>query len=168
MNEHSGIVELGSTGLNEVVGLLRYYAVFQLGNKEPAMSIFNTILSKLGFGDKEEAPTPAPVVQDTPVEDVIVEQETITPISEVDVLAQLEALAEEHGGKSNWRVSIADLLRVLGLDYSLAARKELAAELGCPEEKIGGDYSAMNIWLHKEVLRKLAENGGNIPADLLD
>lgn len=99
---------------------------------------------------------------------MVVEQEVVTPISEVDVLSQLEALAEEHGGKSNWRVSIADLLRLLGLDYSLAARKELAVELGCPEEKIGGDYSAMNIWLHKEVLRKLAANGGNIPAELLD
>jgi hypothetical protein len=137
-------------------------------NKESTMSIFDTIKAKLGFGPKEEAPAPEPVIQDTPVEEVVIEQEIVTPISEVDVLSQLEALAEEHGGKSNWRVSIADLLRLLGLDYSLAARKELAAELGCPEEKIGGDYSAMNIWLHKEVLRKLAENGGNIPAELLD
>lgn len=134
------------------------------------MSIFDTIKAKLGFGPKEEAPAPAPVVEPTPVQDVapVIEEPVVVPISEVDVLSQLEALADAHGGKSNWRVSIADLLHLLGLDHSLAARKELAAELGCPDEKMGGDHSAMNIWLHKEVLRKLAANGGNIPAELLD
>ncbi|MEN9374102.1 MAG: hypothetical protein RIR79_1654 [Pseudomonadota bacterium] len=133
------------------------------------MSIFDTIKAKLGFGTKEEAP--APVVEPTPVQEVVetvIEEPVVVAISEVDVLSQLEALASEHEGKSNWKVSIADLLRLLGLDYSLAARKALAHELGCPDEKIGGDYSAMNIWLHKEVLRKLAANGGNIPAELLD
>jgi hypothetical protein len=85
----------------------------------------------------------------------------------VDVVSKLESLAASHTEKLNWKVSIADLLRLLGLDNSLAARKELAAELGCPADKIGGDYSQMNIWLHKTVLQKLADNGGNIPADLL-
>lgn len=134
------------------------------------MSIFDTIKAKLGFGDKEEpVPTPEPVVEITPVDDTtpVIDEPIVVPISEVDVLSQLEELAAEHGG-GNWKVSIADLLRLLGLDHSLAARKELAAELGCPDEKMGGDHSAMNIWLHKEVLRKLAENGGNIPAELLD
>jgi Domain of unknown function (DUF3597) len=64
-------------------------------------------------------------------------------------------------------VSIVDLLKLLGLDSSLAARKELAIELGCPAAKMG-DSAQMNMWLHKTVLQKLAENGGNIPKDLLD
>jgi hypothetical protein len=57
-------------------------------------------------------------------------------------------------------------MKLLGLDSSLQARKELATELGCPVDKMG-DSAAMNTWLHKTVLRKLAENGGNIPKELL-
>ncbi|MNU02809.1 hypothetical protein D3C72_2466270 [compost metagenome] len=81
-------------------------------------------------------------------------------------MARLEALAAAHAEKLNWKVSIVDLLKQLGLDSSLASRKELAAELGCPAEKMG-DSAQMNMWLHKTVLQKLAENGGNIPAELL-
>ena len=60
-----------------------------------------------------------------------------------------------------------DLLKLLGLDSGFAARKELAVELGCPSEKMG-DSAQMNMWLHKTVLQKLADNGGNIPKELLD
>jgi hypothetical protein len=87
-------------------------------------------------------------------------------ISEVDVVKKLEQMAEGSG--LDWKVSIVDLLKVLKIDSSLDARKELAQELGCPPEFIGGDYSKMNVWLHKTVLKKIAENGGNIPANLLD
>jgi hypothetical protein len=73
-----------------------------------------------------------------------------------------------EGSGLDWKVSIVDLLKVLKIDSSLDARKELAQELGCPAEFIGGDYSKMNVWLHKTVLKKIAENGGNIPANLLD
>jgi Domain of unknown function (DUF3597) len=59
-----------------------------------------------------------------------------------------------------------DLMKLLGLDSSLVARKELATELGCPAQKIG-DSARMNVWLHKTVLQKLADNGGNIPKELL-
>jgi hypothetical protein len=59
-------------------------------------------------------------------------------------------------------------MKLLGIDSSLANRKALAQELNCPAELIGGDYSKMNIWLHKAVMKKLAENGGKVPADLLD
>lgn len=90
----------------------------------------------------------------------------VKPISEVDVVKQLEQMAQGSG--LDWKVSIVDLLKVLKIDSSLSARKELAEELGCPAEFIGGDYSKMNIWLHKTVLKKIAENGGNIPANLLD
>jgi len=72
-----------------------------------------------------------------------------------------------HAEKLNWKASIVDLLKLLGLDSSLTARKELAAELGCPAQQMG-DSAQMNIWLHKTVLQKLAQNGGNIPQDLMN
>ena len=87
-------------------------------------------------------------------------------ISAVDVVAKLESLAASNPQKLNWKVSIVDLLKLLSLDSSLEARKELATELGCPKEKMG-DSAQMNIWLHKTVLQKLADNGGNIPKELL-
>lgn len=88
-------------------------------------------------------------------------------ISEVDVVSQLEALAKASPAKLNWKVSIVDLLKLLDLESSFEARKELATELGCPADLMG-DSAKMNTWLHKEVLRKLAANGGNIPKELLD
>jgi hypothetical protein len=87
------------------------------------------------------------------------------PISEVDVVKQLDELAK--GKNLNWKVSIVDLLKLLDLDSSYEARVELAKELNCPPELMN-DSAKMNTWLHKEVLRKIAENGGNIPKELLD
>jgi hypothetical protein len=87
-------------------------------------------------------------------------------IKTVDVVAKLEGLAASHKEKLNWKVSIVDLMKLLGLDSSLTARKGLATELGCPAEQMG-DSPQMNMWLHKTVLQKLAENGGNIPKELL-
>ena len=87
-------------------------------------------------------------------------------ISAVDVVAKLEGMAASHAEKLNWKTSIVDLMKLLGLDSSLAVRKELATELGCPADKMG-DSAQMNMWLHKAVLQKLADNGGNIPAELL-
>lgn len=87
-------------------------------------------------------------------------------ISEVDVVKKLEEMGK--GKNLNWKVSIVDLLTLLEIDSGKASRIELAKELGCPEEYIGGDYSKMNTWLHKEVLRQIAANGGNIPKELLD
>lgn len=124
------------------------------------MSLFAKILEKLGFGTAQAAePRTEPPASPTP-------QVAPTAISEVDVLAQLDALAAKHPEKLNWKVSIVDLLKLLGLDSSLTARKELASELGCPAEKMG-DSAQMNMWLHKTVLQKLAANGGNIPPELL-
>jgi len=77
-----------------------------------------------------------------------------------------EALAAKNLQKLNWRTSIVDLMKLLGMDSSLANRKELAKELGCPENLIGGDYSQMNVWLIKAVMKKLAENGGKVPEEL--
>ena len=126
------------------------------------MGFFSSILSKLGFGEQavaaaEQAPS-APTAAAPAAGPAA--------ISVVDVLGQLEALAASHAEKLNWKVSIVDLMKLLGLDSSLATRKALATELGCPIEKME-DSAAMNIWLHKTVLQKLAANGGNVPADLL-
>jgi hypothetical protein len=87
------------------------------------------------------------------------------PISEVDVVKHLDELAK--GKNLNWKTSIVDLLKLLDLDSSYEARVELAKELNCPPELMG-DSAKMNTWLHKEVLKKIAENGGNIPQELLD
>lgn len=132
------------------------------------MSIFSRILAKLGFGDKKAAAAPAPAPTATPgtAAPASVAPAAPKPISEVDVVAKLEKLASANSEKLNWKVSIVDLMKLLDLDSSLAARKELATELGAPDDKMG-DSAQMNMWLHKTVLRKLAENGGNIPKELL-
>jgi hypothetical protein len=89
------------------------------------------------------------------------------PVALVDVVAQLEQRAAANPQKLNWRTSIVDLLKLLEIDSSFAARKELATELGCPADLMG-DSAKMNIWLHKTVLARIAANGGNVPKDLLD
>ena len=130
------------------------------------MGMFSGILSKLGFGDKKvaaaEAAPAAPVeAPAAPVADAAPEA-----ISVVDVVQQLEALASASREKLNWKTSIVDLLKLLGIDSSFAARKELATELECPASTMA-DSASMNMWLHKTVLAKIAENGGNIPDELL-
>lgn len=125
------------------------------------MSLFNSILEKLGIRSAAAAKAPE---ADQPA---TVSAPAAGGIAVVDVVSKLEGLAASHAEKLNWKVSIVDLLKLLGLDSSLSARKELAAELGCPAEAMG-DSTQMNIWLHKTVLQKLAQNGGNIPQELLD
>ena len=89
------------------------------------------------------------------------------PISEIDVVAQLERRATANPQKLNWRTSIVDLLKLLDIDSSLDERKALAKELGAPAS-VMSDSAEMNMWLHKEVLQRVAANGGNVPANLLD
>ena len=89
------------------------------------------------------------------------------PISRAEVEAQIAAIEAKRGVKYNWKQSIVDLMKLLDLDSSLAARKELATELGCPPELMN-DSAKMNMWLHKKVLARIAENGGNVPKELLD
>ncbi|GHC64726.1 DUF3597 domain-containing protein [Limoniibacter endophyticus] len=84
----------------------------------------------------------------------------------VDVEAILDAAVKAKGQKLNWRESIVDLMKALGMESSLAERKELADELGYTGDK--SDSATMNIWLHKQLLKKLSENGGKVPANLLD
>jgi hypothetical protein len=85
--------------------------------------------------------------------------------SHVDVAAVLDNLAASHHEKLDWKHSIVDLMKLVGMDSSISARKELAADLHYSGD--AGDSAKMNIWLHKEVMRKLSENGGKVPADLL-
>ena len=83
----------------------------------------------------------------------------------VDVAAVLNGLASTHAERLDWQHSIVDLLKLVGLDSSLADRKELATDLGYTGALDGS--AAMNLWLHKEVMKKLADNGGKVPQDLL-
>ncbi len=127
------------------------------------MGFFSNILSKLGIGSAEAAQVDAPQADVAVASSV---EPTAASIAVVDVVAQLEERAAANPQKLNWRVSIVDLLKLLDIDSSLAARKELAAELACPSELMS-DSAQMNMWLHKTVLARIAENGGNIPQELL-
>lgn len=174
------------------------------------MSIFSTILHKLGFGkDQPEvkpgtasapaspsvaapapakpaapapaAPAPKPVAPSMPAQSTVGSPNIAPPppvapppapkpaapvaISEVDVVKKLEELSVGKG--LDWKVSIVDLLKLLDMDSSYESRVELAKELGCPPELMH-DSAKMNVWLHKTVLKKIAENGGNVPKELLD
>jgi hypothetical protein len=84
----------------------------------------------------------------------------------VDIEQVLDTMAASNQQKLNWRTSIVDLMKLVGMDSTLQERKELADELGYTGDK--GDTAAMNMWLHKQVMQKLAENGGKVPANLLD
>jgi len=126
------------------------------------MSIFSRIKDAI-FGKKADEPSApvaqaqAPATQAAPV---------AVAMSEVDVEAVLSGLAAASSQKLNWRTSIVDLMKLVGMESSLAERRELATELGFTGDK--NDTATMNIWLHKQVLKKLAENGGKVPANLLD
>jgi len=87
------------------------------------------------------------------------------PAETVDVTAILDGRAAKNPEKLDWKGSIVDLLKLVDMDSSLSARKELAAELNFPGDQ--NDSAAMNLWLHKQVLRRLAEHGGKIPRELL-
>jgi hypothetical protein len=130
------------------------------------MGLFSTIMDKLGFGaEPAQATTPAPT-PNAPLAPAAATPPHPAAMSAVDAVGKLEDLAAKNPQKLNWKTSIVDLLKLLGLDSSLNARKELATELGCPADKMS-DSAQMNIWLHKTVLKKLSENGGNIPKELL-
>ena len=124
------------------------------------MSVFGSIMSAI-FGSKAPAGEAAASGGGTPA----------TPAgggsaaTAVDVEAILTKMEDEGDEDLNWRQSIVDLMKLLKLDSSLTARKELAKELGYTGELTGS--AEMNIWLHKQVMRKLAENGGKVPDSLL-
>jgi Domain of unknown function (DUF3597) len=127
------------------------------------MGIFSSIKDAI-FGKKAVAATP-PAPSAIPTETVAVAPQPVA-IEEVDVIAHLEEIDRTDGRNLNWRTSIVDLMKMLGMDASLQERKDLAMELGYTGELEGS--AEMNIWLHKAVMRELAANGGKVPAELLD
>jgi uncharacterized protein DUF3597 len=130
------------------------------------MAFFSKILEKLGFGSSANAAPQASTA--APASPAAAPTEaTPKPVAVVDVVAQLEQRAAANPQKLNWRTSIVDLLKLLDIDSSFNARKELATELGCPADLMG-DSAKMNMWLHKTVLQRIADNGGNVPKELLD
>ncbi|MES2949292.1 MAG: DUF3597 domain-containing protein [Pseudomonadota bacterium] len=130
------------------------------------MGFFSKILEKLGIGDAAAADTTASPAPTTPGI-APAAPASVQPVALVDVVAQLEQRAAANPQKLNWKTSIVDLLKLLDIDSSLTARKELATELGCPANLMD-DSASMNIWLHKTVLARIAANGGNVPRELLD
>ncbi|MGI4951263.1 MAG: DUF3597 domain-containing protein [Janthinobacterium lividum] len=134
------------------------------------MSIFGTIMSKIFGHSAEASPTsqsegaPATGGDGTPSPTIASSAPTPGAASSVDVSAVLTDLAAKAGQPSNWRTAIVDLMKLLNLDSSLENRKELAQELHYTGDT--NDSATMNVWLHKQVMTKLAENGGNVPADL--
>lgn len=87
-------------------------------------------------------------------------------MEQVDVETMLDGLSQKNPQKLNWKTSIVDLMKLLDLDSSLSERKELAKELGYTGDT--SDSASMNIWLHRQVMNKLAANGGKVPAELKD
>jgi hypothetical protein len=136
------------------------------------MSIFDSIKNAI-FGKAEAAEAPAgtaptassPAAPSAPASTPAAAP-SAAPSSPVDVAAIMEAAVKAKGQKLNWRTSIVDMMKALDLDSSFSARKELAKELGYTGDT--GDSATMNIWLHKALMKKLAENGGKVPSDLMD
>jgi 3-oxoacyl-ACP reductase-like protein len=133
------------------------------------MSIFGNIMSAI-FGHSSSAaataaPAPAAAQPASPAAPASAPAApAASPSSPVDVAAIMDNLAGRASQQLNWRTSIVDLMKLINLDSSLAARKELAQELHYTGDM--NDSASMNIWLHKQVMTKLAENGGNVPAEL--
>jgi hypothetical protein len=134
------------------------------------MGLFNNLMSKI-FSHASSAPTAGPGTQTPSVPGAA--QQTQAPTAPatavappvVDVTAILNDLAKKNPEKLDWQKSIVDLMKLVGMDSSFTARKQLAAELHYTGDP--NDSASMNIWLHKEVLKKLAENGGKVPQELL-
>ena len=131
------------------------------------MGFFSKILEKLGIGGDKAAAAPVPTAAGGTTPAAAATAAAPKPIAVVDVVAQLEQRAATNPQKLNWRTSIVDLLKLLDIDSSFGARKELATELGCPADLME-DSAKMNMWLHKTVLARIAANGGNVPKELLD
>ena len=139
------------------------------------MSIFGKIKDAI-FGRKDPGPgnrpqIPAGMEGGPPAGTVTAPSPTVQPTQEagqqVDVVQTLDGIAATKGNPDlNYKTSIVDLMKLLGMDSSLDNRKELATELGYSGDKDGS--AEMNIWLHREVMRQLAANGGKVPANLTD
>jgi 3-oxoacyl-ACP reductase-like protein len=135
------------------------------------MGLFNNLMSKI-FGHAAPAAAKGPQTAAAPT--ATAAQATGAPTAQpaatpappvVDVAAVLSDMAKKNPEKLDWRKSIVDLMKLVGMDSSLGARKQLATELHYTGDM--NDSASMNVWLHKQVLVKLAENGGKVPPELL-
>jgi len=132
------------------------------------MSMFGNIMSAI-FGQSTSAAAasaasaPAPRAAPAPAQPTAATPGA-APAAPVDVTAIMDNLAGQSSERLDWRRSIVDLMKLLNLDSSLTARKELAQELSYTGDM--NDSASMNIWLHKQVMTKLAENGGKVPDEL--
>ena len=132
------------------------------------MSIFGNIMSAI-FGHSSaaataQAPAAAPSAAPPAAPTSPSSAPAASPTSPVDVAAIMDQLAAQATQQLNWRTSIVDLMKLINLDSSLTARKELALELHYTGDT--NDSASMNVWLHKQVMTKLAENGGKVPDEL--
>jgi hypothetical protein len=158
--------------------LIREWQFTQIKNrKDKFMGLFNSLMSKI-FGhaapvttaSASQAVAAAPAAGGTPQTPAAVGSSAPAPAAApaapvVDVAAVLNDLAKKNPEKLDWRKSIVDLMKLVGMDSSLTARKQLATELHFTGDM--NDSASMNVWLHKQVLKKLAENGGKVPPELL-
>ncbi|MCJ2074265.1 DUF3597 domain-containing protein [Methylobacterium sp. E-016] len=135
------------------------------------MSLLGSIVSKIlhpfGGASSSAAPSTADAGgASSPASTTTADATPSAPGEPVDVEAVLNGMAQKNSQTLNWRTSIVDLMKLLDLDSSLTARKQLADELHYTGDK--DDSATMNVWLHKQVIKKLEENGGKVPADLKD
>lgn len=127
------------------------------------MSIFGKIMGAI-FGTKADAATPGTTAPAGSAAGAAPASPGAAAAPTVDVAPILDKAVAAKGEKLDWRRSIVDLMKALDIDSSLSARKELAKELGYTGDT--SDSASMNIWLHKQVMAKLAANGGKVPDDL--
>jgi hypothetical protein len=127
------------------------------------MSMFGSIMSSI-FGSSQVSPAVASSAQALASSPEARPTAPAAQQAKVDVAAVLDKLADEAEQDLDWRNSIVDMMKLLKLDSSLGARKQLAKELRFAGDT--KDTATMNVWLHKQVMIKLAENGGEVPADL--
>ncbi len=142
------------------------FVVRAVTQEQAFMGIFSTIMTKI-FGHAEAAPASGSAGGAAASGDAVpaaASSVPSAPSAPVDVDAVLSRLQAEKGQTLNWRTSIVDLLKLLDMDSSLEARKHLAQELHYTEST--EDSAAMNVWLIRQVMQKLAENGGKVPEDL--
>ncbi len=129
------------------------------------MGLFNNLMSKI-FGHAPSVAQASTGSAGQPGGATTAAGVGAAPAQNVDVAAILDGLAAKNPEKLDWKHSIVDLMKLVGMDSSLNARKELAKDLKYTGDM--NDSATMNIWLHKEVMRKLSENGGKVPPELLN
>lgn len=131
------------------------------------MSIFGTIMGKImGNSARKQAAAENKAAAAGGAPAAPAAAAVAPPMATVDVAARLDEMKAGASQKLNWRESIVDLMKLVGIDSDITNRRALAHELGYTGDL--NDSATMNVWLHKQVMKKLSENGGNVPANLLD